>query len=420
VAPFGLLGLIVATENPTPASIAVGAIAIALMPLAHNAIALLMLPVFAAVVVVRSVTSQHWLRTAAAGASVILGGLALSAFFWLPALTEKGYVKTDLLRTGFLNWSNYIIYPFQLIWSPWGFGYSIRGPMNGISYSLGLVHIVLAIAGLMVGVRAASRTRRFDALVYAGAAIIGAWLATDWSWAIWEHVTTLQYLAYPWRALCVPALFMPLLAVYAFERAGAKTSMVLIALIVLANLHHTQPKDYLTYDDEYYYPASIARKGLNTTTREEYEPHWVKTRLAYTGNSLVASDPKTKVRVLSWNSTGHAYSVEAPSKVEAFDSTNYYPGWTVLIDGHETNVTPASEIGIISFEIPSGLHTVAIELRPTKARQLALMISLLTLGLLMLAVIVAYVRPIIASATLARAPDLVPGGRAVDQEQARF
>jgi hypothetical protein len=162
VAPVALLGLIVAVQCPTAMSVALGALAVAMLPLAHNAIALLMFPAFAAIVAVRSIVSDHRLKTAAAGACVLVGGLALSAFFWLPALLERDFVKTDLLRTGFLNWTNYIISPFQLFWSPWGFVYAVRGPMNGISYSLGPVHIALAVAGVLIAIRAANRTRRLD------------------------------------------------------------------------------------------------------------------------------------------------------------------------------------------------------------------------------------------------------------------
>ena len=136
VVPVALLGLLTAVQRPTAINVALGALAVAMLPLAHNAIALLMFPAFAALVAVRSAVSDHRLKTAAAGASVLVGGLGLSAFFWLPALLERDFVKTELLRIGLLNWTNYIISPSQLLWSPWGYGYAMRGPMNGISYSL--------------------------------------------------------------------------------------------------------------------------------------------------------------------------------------------------------------------------------------------------------------------------------------------
>ena len=73
----------------------IGAFAVAMLPLAHNAVALLMFPAFAAIVTVRSAVSDHRLKTAAAGASVLVGGLGLSAFFWFPALLERDFVKPN-------------------------------------------------------------------------------------------------------------------------------------------------------------------------------------------------------------------------------------------------------------------------------------------------------------------------------------
>ena len=294
------------------------------------------------------------LKTAAAGASVLAGGLGLSAFFWLPALLERDFVKTELLRTGLLSWTNYIIYPSQLFWSPWGYGISMRGPSNGISYSLGLIHIALAVAGLLVAMRMANRTRQCDALVFAGASIVGALLATDLSWAIWEHVGTLQYLVYPWRTLCVPALFMPLLALYAFDAMGPRFASAAIVVLVLVNLAHTQPKGIQTYDEEYYSADLIAQKGINTTTREEYEPRTVYHRPAFDSVLLKGVRSAPVVSQLAVSSNLQRFTVDASEPALMQDSLFDYPGWTVLVDDRQVATSPASDSGEITFTVPAG------------------------------------------------------------------
>ena len=75
---------------------------------------------------------------------------------------------------------------------------------SDLSFSLGLLNIALAIAGMAIGIRALSRTRRLDAIVFAGAALAGALLATEWSSPIWARITALQYLQFPWRTLFLP------------------------------------------------------------------------------------------------------------------------------------------------------------------------------------------------------------------------
>ena len=93
MAPVALLGLLTALDRPTIASVALGAAAIALVPLGHNAIALLIFPVFAAIVVARCAISARPLRTAAAGVGALAGGLGLAAFFWPPGVTRKGFCQ---------------------------------------------------------------------------------------------------------------------------------------------------------------------------------------------------------------------------------------------------------------------------------------------------------------------------------------
>jgi hypothetical protein len=105
----------------------------------------------------------------------------------------------------------------------------------------------------------------------------------------------------------------------------------------------------------------------------------------YTGNGILTPTPLTAVRITDWTSTKQAYSVTSPGLVRVMDSTNYYPGWTVSLDAHQTAVWPAPTFGTISFLVPPGNHTVAIELQPTVARRIALNISLLTIAILMIA-----------------------------------
>ncbi len=391
VAPIALLGLIAALQSPTAINVVLGAIAVAMLPLAHNAIALLMFPAFAALVVARTAVSTHRLKTTAAGAAVIVGGLGLSAYFWLPALFERNLVKTDLLTTGLLNWTNYIISPFQLLWSPWGYGYAARGPMNGISYSLGLGHLALAIAGLVIALRATNLTRRFDALVFAGASIAAALLATDLSWAIWERVATLQYLAYPWRTLCVPALFMPLLALYAFDRIGPRPASAAIVILVLLNVAHAQPKGIQSYDDAYYGADSIAHLGINTTTREEYEPRTVLKRPSFDSFALRGVDSAPVVSQFDATSDRQSFKVEASEPAVIQDSTFDYPGWTVLVDDREVATSPAPESGLLTFTVPSGTHDVLVALRPTPIRRWSYYLSIVTAALMALIMMFALV-----------------------------
>ena len=391
VAPLALLGLIAVLESPTLINIVLAAAAIALVPLAHNGVALLTFPIFAAIIAGRAAIARSPVRTAAGGLLALAGGLGLSAFFWLPAILEKDFVNVELLRSGYFDWRIHIISWWQLFWGHWGFGISVAGPNDGMSFSLGLPHIAIAIAGAFIGVRALNRTRRLDAIIFACAALAGALLATDLTAPIWARIPTLQYLQFPWRTLLLPAMFMPLLALYLFERVGAKPTVALIALLVIVNLHHTEPKGYQTFDEEYFSAPLIAKTGYETTSRGEYQPRWVLTPLGYTGDGLLSPPSGMSIRTLSRSSAQHEYSLAAPADANVVDSTNYYPGWTVLIDGHETPIKPTPGSGLITFNLPAGEHHVLVELRNTSVRQYAEFCTIATLIALVLMTICHFV-----------------------------
>ncbi|MGH7820949.1 MAG: hypothetical protein ACREQ9_14380, partial [Candidatus Binatia bacterium] len=389
VAPVALLGIVRAVEKPSVRPVGVGAAAVALVPLAHNGVALLLFPAFALVALAVALAARRPMRALVAAGLTLALGLALSAFFWVPALLERDFVKTDLLREGFLHWSEHAISPLQLLWSRWGYGYSVPGTADGMSFAIGALQIALGAAGLVLGVRASDRGGRAVTIIFAVIAVAGAWLATTWSAPLWSRVETLQYLAYPWRALLLPATFLSLLAARAFDRLGSRARSAALAIVVLAGLPHTEPKGFLTFDDEYFSPDSIARKGINTTTREEYEPRWVETRPPYSAQRLVSHDSQLEVRETVIRTTRQEFLTRAAALTHVDSRTFYYPGWTVSVDGSEVPIEIAPKSGTIGFDLPAGGHRVVLELRPTAVRALAAFFSATTLAILVLVVALA-------------------------------
>ena len=214
--------------------------------------------------------------------------------------------------------------------------------------------LLVAGAGLVLAARSKERSRKALAIAFALVAASGAWLATGWSSLVWAHVEVLQYLAYPWRALLLPGLFLPLLAVFAFERAGPRRATVLAGILVLFNLPHSEPKGYLTFDDAYYAPGSIASKGINTTTREEYEPRWVEKRPPYEPRALVALAGSIETSPVSLRAARQEVVVRATAPTPVESTTFFYPGWTVTIDGTEVPASPVPVRGTMRFDVPAG------------------------------------------------------------------
>jgi len=374
------------------AAIAAAAVSVALVILGHNGAAILIMPALCALVLGLQATT----RGRIAGASAVALGLGLSAYFWLPALLEKRFVKTDLLREGFLHWSQHGVSWSQLLYSPWGHGLSGAGTDDGMSFAVGVPQLLLAAGGLLVALRARGSARRF-AVSLSLVAFLGMFLATNSSSAIWERVPTLQYLAYPWRALMLPGLCLPLLSVWLLARLRPRWQLLAIAVVVFANIGHTEPKDYLTFDEEYYAPESIAQKGITTSTREEYAPQAAQRALPFTATKLL--DPSGQLQIVSQQlaTTQQEFRVQARAPTRAELATLAYPGWTARIDGSETPLSVVPQRGTMTIDVPAGEHTVTVTLEPTPIRRwsawLSLLVALCTLTAFCISALHTYVTP---------------------------
>src|SRR2546430_1223915 len=182
-----------------------------------------------------------------------------------------------------------------------------------------------------------------------------------------------------------PALFLPLLSLYAFERLGPRARTATLTLLVILNLPRTQPKGFLTFDDEYYSPSSIAQRGINTTTREEYEPRWVEVRPPYTSQKLRGVDAPLVVREVSLTTARQEFMVRAEADTGVEAATFYYPGWTITIDGTGVPVSPVPISGTMFFHLRRGEHRVVIELLPTLLRYVSWLVTAATLAIFALA-----------------------------------
>jgi hypothetical protein len=316
------------------------------------------------------------------GGGALAGALALSAFFWLPALTEKSFVRTDLLREDFLSWGLHILDPGQLIFGKWGYGVSSPGPGDGMSFAIGWPLLLMGLVGVLAIFRLRPDLRGYG-VAFLLASAGGAWLAVRWSAGVWSRIETLQYMAYPWRTLFLPATFLPLLAaagIGAVARRSRSAALIAIGLCVALNLAHLAPSGYFKFDDEYYDRDSIARKGMNTTTREEYTPRWAEFRAPHTDARLIGSAGPLRVETFRERASHRGYRVASDREQLVEAALLYYPGWTVRVDGRPIASRPMSGRGTITFDLPAGDHRVDLDLRNTPVRRAGKGISLCALA----------------------------------------
>ena len=155
------------------------------------------------------------LRISAAPLLGLLLGLLLSAFFWMPALSEGALVNQDQWYGGYYDPELHFVYPHQLLEPGWGFGISQPGPddvqQGALSFQLGVAPLVLAALALL-GLAALPAGRRRELILLLGWLALAIFLMLPISAWAWRHVGFVSFAQFPWRWLMIAALPLAALA----------------------------------------------------------------------------------------------------------------------------------------------------------------------------------------------------------------
>jgi len=88
------------------------------------------------------------------------------------------------------------------------------------------------------------------------------------------------------------------------------------------------------------------------------------------------------VWVEEWKPEHRVVRAELTDEDELWLRTFNFPGWTATVDGSEAPIRTAEELGDMEIDLAAGHHTVQLEFRDTPARLYGRVITLVSLGLL--------------------------------------
>jgi len=130
-----------------------------------------------------------------------LGGILLAAAGLLPLILRRGPGDGP----AWVVFADHFVYPHQLLSSGWGWGPSIAGPADTLTFSLGLAACGLVILGWVLG-RGGGSKQLLIVLVL-------AFLASTFAAAIWDRLSFLsRSLTYPWQLLLLAGPWLAWLA----------------------------------------------------------------------------------------------------------------------------------------------------------------------------------------------------------------
>ncbi|MBI3241473.1 MAG: hypothetical protein HYZ49_04175 [Chloroflexi bacterium] len=330
-------------------------------------------------------------------------GLALSAFYWLPALRETGFAQLGSQTTGFFFYGNHFR-GLNLIQPSLLFNYDV-GSSTTTPFAMGLAQtILLGIAILVVVYRVLQAIRKRDeassfilhpsSFLLFGLAL-STFMLTRFSAPLWANLPLLSFSQFPWRFLSVQSLFASALIGLAgqFSIPNSKFTISLVVLCIAncaLSILGLRP-DFVPITDadvtaERLQTYEYFTGNIGTTIRNEYLPRWTQPR-PYSSEEYIFGTASLKV--LTGEAGGERLEKRAASQTWAVNVNSgsarvavpllYWPGWQARADGKPLDVTPADGLGWASFDLPRGEHQVELKLGNTPTRRNASLISIIAL-----------------------------------------
>ena len=406
-------------------------LALSALVLLHNLSALIGAGLVLPWVAVLAAMDRHvaGVRSIVAATAAALG---ITAFFWLPALGERGLVQFEFSWTSYEDVSKWLYDPWLPVKPVRSFDVPYNqtpvGPVDlhaAYPYTDNAPHkpplgqAVLWGIGLL-GVASLLWRRRFRQAVPIALFLVVAagawWLTTKWSQGVWEVVALLRTLQFPFRLHSVIALGVALGAAAAIPRS-ARLSLPLGAIIVLllgwqalaarpwpgadqpanrvvdgARLrlgeNHTYSMGTTTSNGEFL-PRSVwwatytpgIRRSINAIYERTYpEREWIGGLVRPHAGTL---DVHGLYSGPNWLAADVAALTPATLAFRRID----FPEWRAFVDGRKATAYPVphhpeeqARLGFLLVDVPPGQHRVWIQFRPTTLRLVAQLITAATLA----------------------------------------
>lgn len=337
---------------------------------------------------------------------ILLGGIitfGLTAYFSLPSIFEKGYTLVDTILTRELaNYKLHFVYLRQFWDSPWGYGGSIMGIYDGLTFQIGKIHIILSILAGLFGFIAAIKKRKYvnEILLFFVLMVFSVYLMSFHSSWLWEIVKPLWYIQFPWRFLSITAVFSSILGAYGifmiinkFTNKLIQYGIVIITVFLIINFNqgifHPERYSYFSNED------LTSKEDISwrvSKTSFEFVPKGVETTLSDINTTQLAIEKKDipinsfriengsmKVKEMENLSQTKTYKIQAETPGKIVINTFNFPGWEAYIDGQKTTIFDKNRLKLITIQIPKGNHTLIVQFSNTPIRLFGNYITVLTI-----------------------------------------
>jgi len=278
---------------------------------------------------------------------------------------------------------HFVCFP-QLWQSMWGFGGSVPGCFDGMSFMLGKLHIVVGLLGIISSIYFFKKKdhQHFYIIVAATAVfIVSVFLTLDISQFIWQNISVMKYFQFPWRFLALSSLSLSLLVggiIFALDKINKLVStIVIVVLVIICFVYYGKyfKEQYFITDTAQYTNLATIRYDTSKISDEYLPRDFVKP----IGQLLI---PRSLIQSVSGRITTTQVIEKTQEKKISLSSTNatvklnlaYFPAWKITVDNKSIN--PSVIHNLYIFPLTNGSHVITVRFVQTPIEKLANILSL--------------------------------------------
>lgn len=328
---------------------------LAFLIISHNTLALLFIPIIILYGLLDVMIAKERKVFIYRYASMLLCGLGISAFFWIPAFFEIKY--TNFSNISVSNFSEYF------------------ANVNLIGLSTIFVFILVSVSFLLK--KAKLSKHRLTLLLFI-IGILSIFFSTSISFSLWK-ILPVSFIQFPFRILSSLVLSVAFLSAFIISnfknRKKYLVSCLFVVLLFLSACSYLFPNEFFNKGDNFY----STNEGT-TTVKDEYLPKWVKNKPnSHFKEKVEIVQGKAELSNLVFNSNKTIFNIFSDTNSKVKINTIYYPGWEAFIDGKESNIEYNNDHGLIELTVPKGSHLIKVSFSETPFRLFADVMTIFSL-----------------------------------------
>lgn len=342
------------------------AFSLAMLLLAHAAVALVFTPAFLLVVLLHVKKDFRILMRLFLGSAL---AMLLAAFLWMPVVFERKYLKLDtVVENAFLGHFLPLAQVFRV---------PVEGVNIGTTLQLGITHTFLVGVSLVVAlfflIKKKKRVAR-TVFAYLLLFFFSIFMLSRYSRPLWENSGVVVKLIWlPWRFLGVAVFSVASLGAYLSTKIKLnKNLMVPILLLMLSYpyRHYFGPTEGWLDTQEKVYQENQE----TATSNREFDPIWFREEAFENLEPEIQITPQAVVTDFFKRPTSWRFKANLKQNSEVKLALLYFPGWRVTSNKKLVKIN--QKMGLINFFLPKGEQKVVVKFQETALRKGADILSL--------------------------------------------